>query len=108
MTRINKVYEQLKRSPCTREELPYAIKGTMGLIYRTRIRILRVAGNRSNKSDYGRFKTVYYLEGDEDRAVHVFAEVNADVLAQLDFSHNTAIDSGLSKDIAQKLRAAIL
>jgi hypothetical protein len=49
---------------------------------------------------------VYYLDGDCDRAVKKFVEVNINILKNLDMSRYTALDSGLTKELAQKVRSA--
>ncbi len=105
----NKIIKLLEDHPCTREETIIPLSPCrMSLKNRDRIRQIRVAGNRSKTPGRGWFKTVYYLEGDEDRAVKMFIEVNAESLQGLDFSRNTVLDSGMSREMAQKVRAAMI
>ena len=106
---INRIIERLEESPCTSTELPYRFAPChMGRKNRGRVRQIRVARNRSKKPGHGWFKTVYYLEGDEDRAVMKFAEVNAEALSGVDFRRNNVLTSGLSRELSQRLREAIL
>jgi hypothetical protein len=70
------------------------------------IRHIRVSGNRTNTSR-GQFKTVYYLAHDEDRAIQRFIDVNQVVLAKLDFTRYNMLDSGLPRDLSQKIRKAM-
>lgn len=105
---INKIIQILQEHPRTNKDLPHRISPCrMSIENRGRIRQIRVAGNRSKKPGRGWFKTVYYLEGDEDRAITLFADVNAETLAGLNFRRNTIIDSGLTREMARKIRAAI-
>lgn len=105
----NKIIQLLEEHPCTRKEINAPISPCrMSIENRDRIRQIRVAGNRSKKPGRGLFKTVYYLKGDEDRAVEVFIEVNAEPLQGLNLSRNTTLDSGLSREMAQKVRGAMI
>lgn len=105
----NKIIQLLEEHPCTRKEINASISPCrMSIENRDRIRQIRVAGNRSKTPGHGLFRTVYYLRGDEDRAVKMFIEVNAESLQGLDLSRNTALDSGLSREMAQKVRGAML
>ena len=105
---INKIIQLLEERPRTRVELRQGISPCrMSVQNRERIRQIRVAGNRSKTPGSGLFRTVYYLAGDEDRAIEMFADVNAESLARLDFSRYTAIDSGLPPGMAQRLRAIL-
>lgn len=106
---INKIIQLLEEHPRTRQEINAPISPCrMSFENRDRIRQIRVAGNRSKKPGRGWFKTIYYLEGDEDRAVKMFIEVNSESLRGLDLSRNTALDSGLSREMAQKVRGAMI
>jgi hypothetical protein len=50
---------------------------------------------------------VYYLIDDEDRAVEKFTVVNAETLERLNLNKYSALDSGLSRDMAQRIRAIL-
>ena len=100
--RKNKVIEILKQHPCTADMLPYGIKSNIK--QREFIFSIKVAGTRTNASNAGRFKTVYYLIGDAYRAIQLFVDVNGDALDKLDFSSNTALDSGLPKWQVQAIK----
>jgi len=93
----NKIIEMLKERPRTYSELPSSISTSMSLAHRIMVHSIKVAGA-------GSFRTVYYLEGDEARAVAVFVEVNTSELTQLNWGSYNAIDSGLSRDTAQAIR----
>lgn len=79
----------------------------MKVINWDRVRQIRVAGNRSKTPGRGRFKTIYYLAGDEDRAVKMFVEANAQSLSGLDLSRYSVLDSGLPREMAQKVKEAM-
>jgi hypothetical protein len=49
-------------------------------------------------------QTVYYLDGDEDRAAELFVKVNVDMLKTLDLRRYTVLDSGLPKKIARLIK----
>ena len=104
----NKTIQQLEEYPRIYRELYGSISPCrMSFENRGRVRHIRMAGNRTKKPGRGHFLTVYYLAGDEDRAVERFVEVNATMLSRLNFSGNTTLDSGLNREMAQKIRAAI-
>lgn len=101
----NKIIQLLEEHPRTNKDLTYRISPCkMSIENRGRIRQIRVAANRSGR---GWFRTVYYLAGDEDRAITLFADVNAEALAGLNFGRNTVLDSGLTREMAQKIRAVV-
>ena len=110
----NKLIDALEEYPCTMRELPYHVYASMELANQKRILKIKVAGTRTNTrvNRYGRFTTVYYLEGDEDRAVQKFVEVNvvevnAGALVKVDFGRNNMLRSGLPKHILKKIREAM-
>ena len=108
MPRTNKIIEQLKKCPCTYEELPYRMHlSEMSEESRNNVRSIRMSGNRAHRAKCGHFQTIYYLKGDDDRAVNLFAEVNAAAIQSLDLRRNTILDSGLTRELAQKLRAIL-
>lgn len=105
--RKNAIIEKLKLGPCTAKELPYR-KGGMSARNRRRFCQIQVCGKRThNNRRCGAFKTIYYLVGDEDRAVALFIEANAVTLANLNLHINSALDVGLPKPMVQKIRAAL-
>ena len=53
------------------------------------------------------FFTIYYLAGDEDRAVKRFVDVNAAELSKVNLQKFSVIDSGLPREMAQKIRGAM-
>ena len=108
MAHTNQIIALLEEYPRTKNELPYRVcLNTMSMAARKRIRRIRLSGRRGYTTKCGRFQTVYYLEGDDDRAIKAFAEVNADAINTLDLSRNTIIDSGLTRELAQKVRAIL-
>jgi|GEM_PF-4588602 len=102
----NQLVDALRRGPCTRKELPYPYQGVMNLASPEAIMKIKPAGTRTNAriNRYGRFETVYYLQGDEDRAVAKFIQVNAEPLGKVDFGRGNALQSGLPEDIYQKIK----
>lgn len=108
MIQKNQIIEHLKERPCTKNELPYRMcLNTMSMESRKSIRRIKVSGRRRYKTKCGQLQTVYYLKGDDDRAVKAFVEANADVLKSLDLSRYTVLDSGLTKELAQKVRTVL-
>lgn len=95
----NRFIEALIRGPCTREELPYAIKGGRE---REHIFTIHMTGTRSHTR--GKFKTVYYLVGYEAAAIDKFIEVNQDILMTLNWGTYNVVDSSLPKWQARAIR----
>jgi hypothetical protein len=105
----SKIIEMLEAKPCTREELPYKHSiSQMSQSNRGRIQKIRVTGkSKSRCFRCGKFKTVYYLLGDEDLAAEKFVKVNAETLGHLNLSTRTTLDSGLNQDMAQRIKAIL-
>lgn len=105
----SKIIEMLEAKPCTREELPYKHSiSQMSQSNRGRIQKIRVTGKRTNRCfRCGKFKTVYYLLGDEDLAAEKFIKVNAETLARLNLKTNSALDVGLNRDMSQRIRSIL-
>ena len=105
----SKIIEMLEAKPCTREELLYKHSiSQMSQSNRGRIQKIRVTGKRTNRCfRCGKFKTVYYLLGDEDRAAEKFLKVNAETLGKLNLSTNSMLDSGLNREMAQRIKAIL-
>jgi uncharacterized protein (UPF0128 family) len=104
----NQIIDLLKERPRTNDELPYRVcLNTLSMMARKSIRRIRVSGRSTHTAGCGRFRTAYYLEGDDTQAVKVFVEANAEALKSLDLSRYTALDSGLTKELAQKVRAIL-
>ena len=104
MTRSNAIIESLKISPHTAAELPHKVGAVnMSLANHNLIRMIKPAGSKSKNRSQGQFKTIYYLEGDEDQAIQKFIDVNRDILETIDFSHSQRLQSGLSKEISKKI-----
>jgi hypothetical protein len=106
MTRTNHFIEVLKDHPCVYTELPYKPGiNSMSTESRQSIRRIRVSGRKgTHAAPYGHMQTVYYLDGDEDRAVELFVKVNVDMLKMLDLRRYTILDSGLPKEIARLVK----
>ena len=106
----NQVFDALERSPCTRKELPYPHRGYTSSTSPKQILKIKPAGTRTNTrvNRYGRFETVYYLQGDEDRAVEKFIQVNAEPLGKVDFGKNNTLRSGLPDCIFQKIKGRVM
>ena len=105
----NKIIEMLEVKPRTREELPYKPSvSQMSQSNRGRIQKIWVSRKRTNRCfRCGKFKIVYYLLGDEDRAAEKFIKVNAETLARLNLRTNSALDAGLNRDMAQRIRSIL-
>lgn len=108
MIRKNKIILMLEDLPCTCAEIPGKLSASrMSYKNRSRIRHIKVVGNQSKKHGRGWFKTIYYLAHDEDRAIQRFIDVNHDSLIQLDFTRYNTLDSGLTREMSQKIRKAM-
>jgi len=105
---MNQLIKRLGEGPCIREELPYKVCGhSLSLANQISVQRIRLSGNKSNRHNLGRLKTVYYLLDDEELAVQKFADVNADALQTIDIRRNSTLDSGLPRGIARKLKALL-
>ena len=104
MTRTNAIIETLKNYPATSAELPYK-KGynTMNLTSQHCLRKIRVIGSSNSKHKYGYFFTIYYLDGDEDRAVEHFVKVNFARLQKLEGFNNTVLSRQIEKTMLKKI-----
>ena len=104
----NKIITLLEESPRVYMELPGSISPCrMSFENRGRVRKIQMAGNHSKKPGRGKFLTIYYLTGDEDRAVEMFVDVNAAELSKVSMKKFSVIDSGLSREMAQKVKGAM-
>lgn len=105
---MNQIIRLLEAQPCTAKELPYRVYGVnMSIPDRARIKSIRFTTNHTKKPGRGRFRIVYYLTGDEDRALRKFADINAALLSALDLSRSCLIDSALPRTMSKKLRAIL-
>jgi len=101
----NKIIASLEESPRVYKELSGTLSPCrMSFENRGRVRKIQMAGNHSKKPGRGKFLTIYYLAGDEDRAVAMFVEVNAAELSAVSTQQFSVIDSGLSREMAQKVK----
>lgn len=89
-------YEALKKEPQTGIN-----RGDLQPEERVDLRVIEVHKPvYSPSTTPGKFRSVYYLEGDEEDAVRKFVEVNQDLLEQVDFTSNrNAIQSSVSRGI---------
>ena len=105
---MNKIIQALENHPCTYTELPGKLSPCrMSIKNRVRVRRIKISGNYSKKPGRGLFKTIYYLEGDEDRAIQKFVEINEEPISHLNFDKYTTLDSGLPREMSQKIRTVI-
>lgn len=105
----SKLIQCLESGPCTNAELPYRVSPCrLSVEDINRVRQIRVAQNRTNKPRHGKFLTVYYIEGDEDRAIERFISVNKQTLKSINFHTYSTLDSGMSRKMSQKVRAAMI
>jgi len=105
----NKLIQCLESCPCTNADLPYRISPCrMSIADINRVRQIRVAGNHAKKPGHGKFRTVYYLEGDEDRAIERFIDVNKQSLKSINFHTYSTLDSGMSRKMSQAVKSVIL
>lgn len=93
---MTKTYEKLREGPQTginRSQLNFA--------ERSELRVLQVRGTtglvQANKP--GKFTSVYYLAGDERAAAKRFADVNAALLDQVDFSTRNLLQTSLPRHL---------
>jgi len=104
----NKIIASLEESPRAYKELSGPLSPCrMSFENRGRVRKIQMAGNHSKKPGRGKFLTIYYLAGDEDRAVAMFVEVNAAALSAVGMQKFSVIDSGLSCEMAHKVKEAM-
>lgn len=93
---MTKFYEALKEEPQTNID-----RGKLTHDERTDLRSIEVQTSYvQTPSTPGKFTTIYYLEGDQDRAVKQFVRENRELLEQVDFSSNrNSIQSSVSREI---------
>jgi hypothetical protein len=101
---MTQLYDKLKESPQTgvsRSELNFD--------ERTEVRAMQVTGTAglTQANNPGRFTDVFYLEGDERAAAETFAEVNAELLAEVDFNARNVLQTSLSRDLYDLLLDAV-
>ena len=105
----SKLIQCLESGPCTNAELPYRVSPCrLSIENINRVRQIRVAQNRTKKPGHGKFLTVYYLEGDEDRAIERFIKVNKQSLKSINFSTYSTLDSGMSRKMSQAVKQSYL
>jgi len=102
MAQKNAIIEILKKHPCTASELPYRSISSISMTNRPTVRKIKVPGSRAAKSH--KFLTVYYLAGDEDRAIEKFAETNMDTLKKMRWDGNNVLNSSIDRYISDRLK----
>lgn len=97
---MTNAYERLLEGPQTginRSQLNFA--------ERSEVRVIQVRGTtglvQTNKP--GKFTSVYYLAGDERAAAKCFADVNAELLDEVDFSARNTLQTSLPRDIYDRI-----
>ena len=104
MKRTNAIIETLKRQPATGTEMPYhQAFVSMSVANRQRIRKICAIGSTNSKYKMGRVTTVYYLEGDEDRAAVRFAEANYAALSKIERLYNSVLSRQIEKTLLNKI-----
>jgi len=101
---MTQAYENLKEAPQTgmsRSELNFE--------ERAEVRAIQVSGTTglTQTNNPGRFTDVFYLEGDERAAAETFAEVNAELLAEIDFNARNVLQTSLSRELYDLLLDAV-
>jgi len=68
---------------------------------RSELRIIQASGTTglSQTNNPGKFTSVYYLEGDENAAAELFADINGDLIDQIDLSARNILQTSLSREM---------
>lgn len=93
---MTQLYDRLKEAPQTgvsRSELNFE--------ERARVRAIQVTGTAglTQTNNPGKFTDVFYLEGEERAAAETFADVNAELLEQVDFTARNVLQTSLSREM---------
>ncbi|EMA16263.1 hypothetical protein [Haloarcula marismortui] len=93
---MTQLYDRLKEAPQTgvsRSELNFE--------ERARVRAIQVTGTAglTQTNNPGKFTDVFYLEGEERAAAETFADVNAELLEQVDFTARNVLQTSLSREL---------
>ncbi|MFC7047304.1 hypothetical protein ACFQH6_19515 [Halobacteriaceae archaeon GCM10025711] len=100
---MTEAFDRLRERP--RTDIP---KNRFSYKERMVLRKISVAGTRGTqrKARGGRWTTVYYLEGDHERAAERFAEVNQERIDRLDRSGRNSLQSSLSQPVYDRVLEA--
>ncbi|MFC7044615.1 hypothetical protein ACFQH6_03565 [Halobacteriaceae archaeon GCM10025711] len=100
---MTKAFDQLRERPRTDVR-----KNLLSYEERMVLREISVAGTRGTqrKARGGRWTPVYYLEGDDQRAAELFAEVNAERIDRLNRSGRNSPQSSLSRPLYDRVLEA--
>jgi len=93
---MTQLYDKLQESPQTgvsRAELNFE--------ERAKVRAIQVTGTAglTQTNNPGKFTDVFYLEGEEEAAAETFADVNAELLDQVDFDARNVLQTSLSREL---------
>lgn len=91
---MTKLYEKLQQAPQTG-----IIRSDLNPQERSELRTISVSLGPNRTTTLGQFSTIYYLEGDEERAVELFVNKHRDQLEQLDFSQRNPVKSSVDQEL---------
>ena len=105
--RTNALIELLKICPRTDSELPYRVTPHgMSLANRKMILKISIPGGKNVPIKHTRFDTVYYLDGDEERAIQRFVEINREGILKMRESQCNSLCRSVRKELREKLYLA--
>ena len=93
---MTQLYDELKEAPQTGVS-----RAELNFDERAEVRAMQVTGTAglTQANNPGKFTDVFYLEGDERAAAETFAEVNAELLEQVDFTARNVLQTSLSREL---------
>lgn len=93
---VTRLYDHLAERPRTA-----ITHSTLNPAERAELRRIKVtqSTDATNTGGSGRFTTVYYLAGDDQRAAAVFAKENATQLEGIDFDKKNVVQQALERDV---------
>jgi len=93
---MTQLYDKLQESPQTGVS-----RAELNFDERAEVRAIQVTGTAglTQANNPGKFTDVFYLEGDERAAAETFADVNAELLEQVDFTARNVLQTSLSREM---------
>ena len=93
---MTQLYDELKEAPQTGVS-----RAELNFDERAEVRAMQVTGTAglTQANNPGKFTDVFYLEGDERAAAETFAEMNAELLEQVDFTARNVLQTSLSREL---------
>jgi len=93
---MTQLYDKLEEAPQTGVS-----RAELNFDERAEVRAIQVTGTAglTQANNPGKFTDVFYLEGDEQSAAETFADVNAELLEQVDFTARNVLQTSLSREM---------